>query len=205
MHRDVFYRAHVSERMVALTFDDGPFPAFTPRVLSILRATGAHATFFVVGVRALAHPEIVRALLADGDEIANHTWSHERLTTLLNFEQIQQIHRGAEALKSLGIRPVWFRPPYGMISRLGVLDADAIGERTVLWTYALDHALRLWGRNAASELLSRVQPGDIILCHDARPRQFGLFRRLVDGLQERGYQVVTLSRLVSAETSRPAV
>ena len=198
MHRAVFYRVQTQKRMVALTFDDGPFAGYTPAVLAILRDTGAHATFFVVGVRAMAHPDILRAIVAGGNEVANHTLSHARLTTLLNFEQIQEIHRGADALKKLGVTPVWFRPPYGTISHLGVVDAEAIGERTVLWSYALDHALHQWGRNAVSEMLARIQPGDIILCHDARPTQFRLFRRLIDGLEERGYQVVTVSQLVAA-------
>ena len=187
-----------------MTFDDGPFPTYTPAVLALLRDTGAHATFFLVGKRAQARPDIVRAILAGGNEVGNHTWSHARLTSLLNFEQIQEIHRGAAALKTFGLRPAWFRPPYGAISRLGVLDADAIGERTALWTFAVDKALRIWGRNAASEILARVRPGDIILCHDARPKQLNLFRRLIDGLEERGYGVVTLSQLVGTASLPPA-
>jgi len=204
MHRDIFYRVHTARRMVALTFDDGPFPEFTPRVLAILRATGAHATFFVVGERAVAHPEIIRAIEAGGNELGNHTWSHARLTTLLNFEEIREIDRGAEALRRLGVHPVWFRPPYGAISHLGLLDVDAIGERTVEWVFAVDRALRVWGHNAASQLLAQIRPGDIILCHDARPKQLGLFRRLIDGLRERGFKVVTVSELVATERSGQA-
>jgi peptidoglycan/xylan/chitin deacetylase (PgdA/CDA1 family) len=195
MSHAIFYRVDTRKREVAITFDDGPSPPYTTQILGMLHAAGAHATFFLVGRRALENPDLVRAITAGGNEIGNHTWSHLHLPALLDLQQNDQITRGADALARLGIHPTLFRPPYGLISALGVADVSRIGERTVLWSQALDHAFRVWGDRAAAEMLRRIHPGDIILCHDARPKQLGELRKLLDGLRAKGYGIVTVTEL----------
>src|SRR2546427_12958967 len=102
----VVYRVGTSERAIALTFDDGPFATYTPQVLDILAQEGAHATFFLVGQRASALPGIVARILREGDEIANHTWSHPHLTALLEPQISSEITAGAKAIEALGVHPV---------------------------------------------------------------------------------------------------
>ena len=196
MRHEIFYRIRTSQPMVALTFDDGP-NSYTPQILGFLRDAGAHATFFVVGHHALDHRDLVRAIIDGDNEVANHTWDHPHLTALLESEQKDEIVRGAGALAELGVHPVWFRPPYGLISSLGVRDALALGERTVLWSMALDHEYRVHGERADNYMLRNVRPGDIILAHDARPKTFGCLQRLLAGLRERGFAVLTVSELAA--------
>jgi peptidoglycan/xylan/chitin deacetylase (PgdA/CDA1 family) len=194
---DIFFRVITAQRVVALTFDDGPFADYTPAVLQILRDGRAHATFFVVGARAAARPDLLRAIVGDGNEIGNHTWSHAHLTWMLDRDQNEEITRGADTLRRLGYEAPLFRPPYGLMSELGVRDAAAAGERTVLWTFSLDREARRHRGAAVAEILRRIRPGDIILAHDARPALYGALRDLLAGLEARGYRVVTVSQLLA--------
>jgi peptidoglycan-N-acetylglucosamine deacetylase len=198
MHHAIFYRVRTPAKIVALTFDDGPDPTYTPQVLDILRGTGARATFFVLGHHVLGHRDLVESIASQGSELANHTMNHPHLTWLLDREQVKEITNGAQALDAFGYHAAWFRPPYGLISHLGVADALVLGERTVLWSRALDHDYRVHGEAASTVMLQNVRPGDIILAHDARPNTFACLRRLLAGLRERGYRVVTVSELVAA-------
>jgi peptidoglycan/xylan/chitin deacetylase (PgdA/CDA1 family) len=198
MRHAIFYRVRTDRPMVALTFDDGPDARYTPRILAILKQTDAHATFFVLGHRVLEHPDLVGLIASSGNELGNHTQSHPHLTWLLGKQQRSEITGGANALEELGYHPVWFRPPYGLVSSMGVADALSLGERTVLWSMALDHEYRVHHGACVGAMLRNVRRGDIILAHDARPKTFDSLRRLLDGLRERGFQVVTVSELVAA-------
>ena len=105
------------EPAVALTFDDGPNAAFTPRVLDRLAAAGGRATFFVVGVQVEQERPLVRRLLAEGHELGNHTWAHESPAVLTAEQTRHEIERGTEAIKRVaGQPPRWYRPPRGMVT-----------------------------------------------------------------------------------------
>src|SRR4029077_7723043 len=111
-------RAIVSERMVALSIDDGPSPDYTAELVSLLNSLGEHATFFLVGSRAAAYPDLVRMELTSGMEIGNHTWSHASLPTLSLGSQERQLERTTDELDGLEFPPSkvnLFRPPYGLI------------------------------------------------------------------------------------------
>lgn len=197
MNPSIFYRVRTSRPLVALTLDDGPKPIYTAEVLHFLQDAGVHATFFVLGHRALENPDLLAATIAAGNEIGNHTMTHLNLTTVLDREQNAEITGGADALARLGVHPVLFRPPYGQISAVGVSDAVAIGERTVLWSVSLDREVRIWGDQAAAEILRRIRPGDIILAHDTHPKTFDALKKLLAGLRGRGFSVVTVSELLA--------
>ncbi len=189
--------------IIALTFDDGPSPRWTPGVLAVLRANGARATFFVVGRAARHAPGIVRAELAAGHEIADHTWSHARLVGLANAALHAQIDRGADVVAQIaGRRPTLFRPPHGDFdARVSAVAAHA-GLRTIGWNVTVERELR--GRSVAAatrRLLTLVRPGSILLAHDGRlprARTLAVIRRLLPALHRRGYRVVTVSALLRA-------
>ncbi len=157
---------------VALTFDDGPSPASTPILLDILARYGLPATFFVVGEKAAAHPQLIMDILARGHAIGNHSLRHDHLLMLRRLKTLQaDIHKTQGILKEIGIQPLVFRPPVGISNpRLAKVLA---GEGLITVNYscrALDRGNRSINRLAA-RILDRLQPGDIIMLHALPPHR----------------------------------
>jgi peptidoglycan/xylan/chitin deacetylase (PgdA/CDA1 family) len=196
----VTVRGAPGTRAVALTFDDGPDPRTTPRVLALLGSYGAHATFFVVGRRVLAHPGLLRALLAAGDELGNHGFDHPSFTALSPADQRRQVRDGAAVLRRLtGSAPRFFRPPYGRYGPGTVAAARAAHERIVLWTLSFPADDPPDARHVG-RLVRRVVPGDILLLHDGGPAAAADLRRLpllLSGLAARALRVETVGRLLA--------
>ena len=188
---------------VALTFDDGPDPRTLPHLLELLAAEGARATFFVVGRRAAAHPDAVRAILSAGHEVGNHSHTHDVFLAARGKASIRSEIRGCErALLTHGVRPLAYRPPVGITSPPlgGVLRS--MGLRCVTFSCRpLDFGNRRL-RRLARRVLRRVRPGDIVLLHDALPAKTPVerwlceIRAILAGLRERGLRPVALSALL---------
>src|SRR5262249_8022340 len=121
---------------IALTFDDGPDPEVTPRILELLAAHGQRATFFVIGRRAEAEPALVRAIAEQGHAIGNHSYTHAWLTPLWRTERLAPVLlRGQEVLERVaGVRPRWFRPPVGLFGPRVAPAARRAGLALVGWT-----------------------------------------------------------------------
>jgi peptidoglycan-N-acetylglucosamine deacetylase len=152
---------------IYLTFDDGPDPYWTPRVLELLAAHGAAATFFLVGRRAVAHPGLVCAILAAGHGIGNHTFNHFHPWRMREAHARRDVRDGAAALEDICGRQVrLFRPPYGRLRPCMNDEAAKCGQALVLWhRSAIDWGLL--GRSAGiARRLGRVRPGEIVLMHD---------------------------------------
>lgn len=199
-----------TRRLVALTFDDGPDPRWTPQVLELLHRHGATATFFDTGLNAMARPDLVAAEIGAGNGVGDHTWSHPHLTHLGASAIDAEIVRGAQAIQRAGApEPRLFRPPFGASNETVAVVADAEGYRTVLWSVALEHFLsRTSDTNAAvAAVLDRVQPGSIILAHDGgvpdRTRTLQALPMLLEGLETRGYRVVDVEALLAAARYPP--
>jgi len=196
---------------VALTFDDGPDPRWTPLVLDQLARHHATATFFLVGRNAEAHTDLVAAELAHHDEIGDHTWSHADLSRLSIGEIDAEIKNGSTAIQAAGApKPYLFRPPKGRSNHAVAVIADAQGYTTVLWDQSFERYVN-HGADAASavaEILDRIRPGSIILAHDGgipdRSRTMSALPLLLDGLTARGYDIVDVSRLFALRRSHPA-
>jgi peptidoglycan/xylan/chitin deacetylase (PgdA/CDA1 family) len=110
--RRLVWSVPTTASLAALTFDDGPDPEFTPRILEVLAANHARATFNLVGWNAVRHPELVRAVIAAGHELGNHTWTHLDLAQQPARETQRQLDLGCRAIEAAaGVRPRWFRPP----------------------------------------------------------------------------------------------
>lgn len=187
-----------ARKQVAITIDDGPHPGFTPRLLEILRQHDARATFFVVGRLAREHPDLVRAELADGHSVGNHTFSHKDLTTLTRAEMREQIGACDGVLGEIAGRPVHlFRPPYTHYNQ-GVLQvARELDYVVVLWSV---HSGDVGTRSAdriARDVLQSARPGSIILFHDGSPQTLDALPQVLAGLRDRGYTFVTLDEAVS--------
>ncbi len=158
-------RVDTAEPALALTFDDGPDTEETPRVLDLLAAHGARATFFMVGKRAAAHPELVERVAAAGHAIANHSWDHTSFLHLDGAGRRDQLLRTAAALAPHAT-PL-FRPPFGEQSVRSLLDVRRAGYRVIAWDVVPED----W-RDDADELLvartlRRLRRGSIVLLHDS--------------------------------------
>lgn len=201
-------RAPRSVRGVALTFDDGPDPVRTPEVLAALAEFDAKATFFMIGRRVDAAPDLVKRVLAAGHEIGAHSHSHDRSLPLRTTARHR--HEVAASIQSLvdagAPRPRWYRPPMGFSTPpLATALAEHRLESATWSLHAHDRTERSEPRLVAS-LLQRVQPGDVILLHDGCDRHGpgpailpAVLRRVLRALRERGLTPMTLSELFAAE------
>ena len=182
-----------SERLVALTFDDGPKAGMTEKLLDVLKEKGVKATFFMIGSQEEECPELVKRVAAEGHQIGIHTYSHVDLSCLTQEEQKEEIEKSIAAIESaIGTTELKLRPPFGKIS--GSLEA---------W---LDMPLILWsldtvdwkGTDAAQiirEAVRDVRDGDIILMHDISEHGAEAAAGMIDELQRMGYTFLTVDQL----------
>lgn len=187
-------------KCVALTFDDGPGP-YTARLLETLKKNGVRATFFMLGENVGAHRDIVRRMALEGQEVANHSWSHPDLTTLSSSEVRSQIQRTQKAVKDAsGVTPTLVRPPYGSTNKR---VEHAIGMPLVLWSVdTLDWRYRDVARDTRVGV-KEPESGGIVLFHDIHKPSVDSIPKVVDGLRKRGFTFVTVSELFTGQRLAP--
>ena len=205
-----------NERVVALTYDDGPNPPYTSRILEVLEHEHVHATFFLVGRAVQAYPETVRREVRDGDAIGNHTWDHSHLIVLPPAQVIQSIQRTDAAIRAAaGVQTRLLRPPYGSRDWIVMQAAQRLGYTVVMWSTPL---ARDWEYPSAGLIAQRVLrgvgDGSIVVLHDGnrgllcaaqhmsphlcdRNADIAATRLIVDQLRKRGYRFVTIPELIS--------
>lgn len=160
--------AKMPENSIALTFDDGPNPEYTPQILDILKKHQIKATFFLVGKRVQARCDLVRRIVAEGHEIANHSYTHPFLTKLSPAAQKEEMEKTQQVINNcVGFRPLWLRTPYGDQSEAILKIAHEVGLNTVLWSIDTQD----WNKESSAEKIinSALQSNgqDIILMHDS--------------------------------------
>lgn len=166
----VICRGTPGSKDIALTFDDGPFPASTPILLELLARYRLPATFFVVGEHAAAHPELIGAILAQGHTIGNHSFRHDYLLMLRDCNALEaDIRHTQEVLAGMGILPLLFRPPIGITSPRLQPALASLNLQTVTFSCRIFDRGNRNIRNLAARVLKQLQPGDILLLHDAPP------------------------------------
>lgn len=198
----VFSRCEVPAPVIAITFDDGPNPDHTPRLLDMLKERHIKATFFMVGRCVVAWPHLVKRMAEEGHEVANHSWSHPLLTRLGSASldsQIQQTHDAI--IKACGIAPRHYRPPYGAI---GMSQRKHIHEQfgysTILWDVdPLDWKTPRQSKKVQERILASTKSGSIILTHDIHGTTVDAMPATLDALMARGYQFATVSQLIELE------
>jgi peptidoglycan-N-acetylglucosamine deacetylase len=200
----VISRGRRAGRAVALTFDDGPDPEVTPRLLEILGRHRIQATFFVAGIKAERYPALVREILQRGHDVGNHSYRHDPLLVLRSRARLaDEIARTQDLLASFGIRPLAFRPPVGVTNpRLPRVLRELGMECVTFSCRACDFGNRRIGGIAAS-ILGKVRPGAIVLLHDVSPpggdriaEWLAGVEKIVLGLRAKGYEIVPLSELI---------
>jgi len=198
-----FTRVPVSGKYVAITFDDGPHPQNTPRLLDILRARNVKATFYVIGRSVDLHPGVVRRTVAEGHEIGNHSHTHRLMTRLSDSEVRDEMRRCEDAIgRASGVRPRTMRPPYGgLAQRQRELVHAEFGYPTILWNVDPLDWKRPGPSVVAQRMISGANPGAILLAHDLHAQTVDAMPATVDGLLRQGYKFVTVSQLIAMGAS----
>ncbi|HVU04476.1 MAG TPA: polysaccharide deacetylase family protein [Polyangiaceae bacterium] len=206
MFGDVVSEGDRESSLVALTFDDGPHPETTRRVLELLAAAGARATFFVLGEKAAAHPDVVREIAQAGHAIGVHGFRHDRLYALKPPRAVEEdVERAVSVVRDIaGIAPRWFRPPVGQVSPRTAAGAERAGVTLVGWTVrGLDGFAGADPERVAARVARGLRGGAIVLLHDAAerddhsPAALAALPRVLEAIARRNLRAVTLDELLS--------
>lgn len=193
-----FYRGNPAHKEVALTFDDGPHPDSTPRLLEMLRQLHVKATFFVVGTRIETHPELLKAEAADGHCLGNHTFHHDRLTKVPNAAVPAEISDCTELIRKVtGQTTRLFRPPGGTFDRAVTDIAQSLGYQTILWTINTGDYETTDSHLIAQRALRGIENGSIILFHDRGQATVNALPEIVSTLKNQGYLFVTIEEMLA--------
>lgn len=206
MFVDALVRGPRGARGVALTFDDGPDPQWTPRILDVLAQHHAPATFFVIGRKAEAHPEIVRAILDAGHSIGLHSYQHDWLFAIRSERRVRQdLERAMAVLEGIsGERPALFRPPIGHTNPIIARVADAMDLSVVGWTIgARDGVSGVRPADVVARVRRDLRDGAIVLMHDApergnrEPAAVRALPAVLDAIQAAGLEVQPVTKWVA--------
>ena len=186
-------QAAVEEKLVALTFDDGPQRETTSRLLDGLRERGIPATFFLIGSQMEGNEDLIARMAAEGHSVGLHTWDHLALTGLGDRDFTAQVDRQAQALTALtGKTPLLLRPPYGFVDR-GVQDKSPYP--LILWSVDPEDWKLRDRAKVTQALLSQTRDGDVLLLHDIYPSSVEAALETADALRDRGFTFVTVEEL----------
>jgi len=199
---DQVWHVPMTRRLIALTFDDGPYPFYTPLLLHVLDRSHVSATFFCVGRSAQEFPELIDRIIASGDEIGNHTFNHYKLNGL-SYEQIaEQIMEGGAILSTFVGRPLdLFRPPHGRYDKRVLEIAAAMGYRTVFWNDSPEDTKNISPALEVQRVLAQARPGGIVLLHSGQYRTIEALPVIIDRLRAEGYTFVTVDQLLASGTT----
>jgi peptidoglycan/xylan/chitin deacetylase (PgdA/CDA1 family) len=196
-----YNRCQVSGPYIALTFDDGPIPKTTPRLLDILKERGVKATFYVLGQNVAQYPDIARRIVEEGHEIGNHSYTHPSLTKISSAKLAEEISKTNAAIEqACGVLPTTMRPPYGAIN---AAITKRLNEEyqlpVILWSVdPLDWKIRK-ASHVSNHILQNTNPGSIVLAHDIHPSTIDAMPAAIDGLLAKGYRFVTVSELIAMD------
>ena len=198
-------------RLIALTFDDGPYPVETPLLLQTLRDLRVPATFFLIGRDAEQFPDLTRAIAAGGNEIADHTLTHPNLDQLGDRAGQAELQAGAAALERIAPDPAerrLFRPPHGRFTLATIRAAQAAGYDTILWSDDPGDWRSIGAAEIRGHVLRRARAPEILLLHSGRQATIAALPEIVGRFRRAGYAFVTVGALLrrtSAEQlNRPA-
>lgn len=196
-----YSRVKVNGPFVAMTFDDGPHPTNTPRLLDILAKRNIKATFFVVGTNARRYPAIMKRMVAEGHEVGNHTVNHPHLTKITEAKAMEEVTGCEQAIVSTtGVKPRLFRPPGGYINNhQKIWLKDRFGYSTVMWAVDPQDWKRPGSSVVAQRIISNSSAGAIILAHDIHAPTITAMPQALDGLLAKGLRFVTVSQLIAME------
>lgn len=193
------HRGNTADKKIALTFDDGPHLTYTPAVLHLLSQHRAKATFFCIGKNAEQYPGIVAQAHQAGHAIGNHSYTHAATIDFqLQRGWLDELHQTDDVIeRTIGHRPAFFRPPYGVTTPHLAGAVRASGHRVIGWCIRpYDTVKSRTPEHIVGTILQQVKPGAIILLHDTHDRIVPVLEQLLPKLCERGYALVTVAELI---------
>lgn len=187
------------EKVIALTFDDGPWPE-TPKVLTVLREFNVKATFFILGQNLPLYPDIIKQVVQEGHAVGNHTWTHSYPKMEPQKAKAEIENTSAKLQLMTGLKTRLFRPPGGILDN-GVADyARSKNYAIIMWSLDTKDFQKPTATVLANRVLNQARPGDIVLMHDGggnRSQTIESLKIIIPELQKRGYRFVTVSELLN--------
>lgn len=200
---DTYTRIKTSEKVIAITFDDGPHPQNTPRLLDMLKERKIKATFYVVGNMVTYNPQLLKRMIEEGHEIGNHTVTHGNLARMSNESLRAELQKAHEQItKEAGVAPRTMRPPGGAITKdQKEFMLKEFGYPTILWSVDPEDWKRPGPSVVTSRLVNGATPGGILLVHDLHKPTVDAMPSTLDQLLAKGYKFVTVSELIAMDES----
>ena len=196
-----FERGPAEGKRIALTFDDGPVPGVTEILLDELGKRKIRATFFMIGNLVAAAPDLARRVLAEGHELGNHTFTHPKLTELSEKDAEDEVEKTEKIFAELlSHKADWFRPPFGAFRQNQAALATSRNLSVALWSVDSGDWRIPGEAQIVQNILTQVQRGSIILCHELSGTA-GCLGEILDGLSARDFKFVTVSELLSTRSA----
>lgn len=207
MCKKVIKKAESEDKTIALTFDDGPDPNYTPQLLDLLKENDIKCTFFVIAEQAQKYPELIQRMKREGHYIGLHNLKHTNETLILPNKTKKQLSEAMRIMAEMGVKVKYFRPPWGMFNPFTYHYAKENNFKVILWSiHASDWSRFKTVQNIEEKLLRDVKPGDIVLLHDGRgakgapKRTIEALKTVLPILKERGYKFVLAKDLQGGNT-----
>ena len=194
-----------AKHAVAVTFDDGPSPRYTPQILALLKQYQAKATFFVLGCKVEKYPAVIKDMLSDGHELGNHTYSHPRLLHISQTDRERELERTRLELDLMGCPkdPKVMRPPYSEYDQRLLAYLDHTDQELILWSVDSGDWRDLPAPCIVKNVLRQVKNGSIIIFHDSDEHELAdrnptveALKSILPALRQAGYRLVTVSELL---------
>lgn len=203
--RDTYTQVRTSRKVIAITFDDGPHPENTPRLLDMLKERKVKATFYVVGNMVKYNPQLLKRMVEEGHEIGNHTVTHGTLSRMSDESLLAELKNAHDQIvEASGVAPVSMRPPGGAIKKdQKAFVLEELGYPTILWSVDPEDWKRPGPAVVTSRLVNGASPGGILLVHDLHKPTVDAMPDTLDQLLAMGYEFVTISELIALEEPEP--
>ena len=195
---NIIWHGNLPGKQLALTFDDGPDPVHTPRILEALARLNICATFFLLGSKIKMHPEIVRDIISSGHEVGNHSYNHNVYDVFATKDIASEIERSNLVLEeTVNIETKMFRPPFGKLSFPLIAYCLKKNLMIVMWSFDCRDS---FGRNSRSnaDMPQKVRANDIVLMHDDDSRSLNLVNNQIPPIIDKGFTFVRLSEMISS-------
>ncbi|MFA5419004.1 MAG: polysaccharide deacetylase family protein [Bacteroidales bacterium] len=193
-----FCRKKTDQKLISLTFDDGPDEILTAQLLDLLDEFGAKATFFVTGQKAKKNPELIKLIHKKGHLLGNHSYSHSRFFDLFNARRMRNelLWTHEQIYKITGLKTLIFRPPYGVSNPILARTIKQLGYFSIGWSVRSLDTMKT-ADQTLERLIAKTHSGAIVLLHDTSPEIVKITRNYLEWLQTNRYQIVPLNQLLS--------